>query len=73
MKPTLTAKTIIGDITEIPNCTVFKLDAATNEVVPTEETIEIHQVDHGVKLVQAETFGGALFGLGFVHAKDRLW
>jgi penicillin amidase len=38
-----------------------------------QETVKIVQVDHGIKLVEAETFLGAIFGLGFVHAKDRLW
>jgi penicillin G amidase len=31
------------------------------------------QVDYGIKLVEAETYMGAIFGLGFVQAKDRLW
>lgn len=30
-------------------------------------------MDHGVKFVEAETMMGAIFGLGFIHAKDRLW
>jgi penicillin amidase len=30
-------------------------------------------VNHGIKLVEAETLMGAIYGLGFVHAKDRLW
>lgn len=38
-----------------------------------QETVKIVQVDYGFKLVEAETYLGAIFGLGFVHAKDRLW
>ena len=26
-----------------------------------------------MKLVQAKTVEGAIYGLGFIHAKDRLW
>jgi penicillin G amidase len=37
------------------------------------ETVKIVQVNFGVKLVEAETMLGAIFGLGFVQAKDRLW
>ena len=33
----------------------------------------IVQIDHGIKLVEAETMMGAVYGLGFIHAKDRLW
>lgn len=39
----------------------------------TNETIEIHTVDHNIKIVEAETEHGAQFGLGFIHATDRLW
>jgi penicillin amidase len=35
--------------------------------------VKIVQVNHGIKLVEAETLMGAIYGLGFVHAKDRLW
>ena len=41
--------------------------------MPTNETIEIAQVDHEIKLVQAKTYEGSIYGLGFVHAKDRLF
>jgi len=30
-------------------------------------------VNHGIKLVEADTYMGAIYGLGFTHAKDRLW
>ena len=39
----------------------------------TNETIEMHTVDHNIKIVEAETVHGAIYGLGFVHATDRLW
>ena len=35
--------------------------------------MKIVQVNYGIKLVEADTFMGAIYGLGFVHAKDRLW
>lgn len=37
------------------------------------ENIEIRQLDHGIKYVNAETFEGAMYGLGVAHARDRLW
>ena len=33
----------------------------------------MHTVDHNIKIVEAETVHGAIYGLGFVHATDRLW
>ena len=57
----------IGNKRSFAYCEVKNMTGLTNE------TIEIHQVDHGVKLVEAETFYGAFYGLGFVHAMDRLW
>lgn len=29
--------------------------------------------DLGVKYVDAKTYEGAIYGLGFIHARDRLW
>jgi len=37
------------------------------------EDIEIYEGEMGVKLIDAQTFDGAIYGLGFVHARDRLW
>lgn len=37
------------------------------------EDIDIYQADLGYKVVEAKTYMGALYGLGFVHARDRLW
>ena len=73
LTPLLTSKTIIGNVTELGGCKVMRLDPNTHEVVATDETVEVHQVDHGVKFVQAQTLEGAVYGLGFVHARDRLW
>jgi len=58
---------VLGTKRSFAYCEVRDMNGLTNE------TIEIHQVDHGVKLVEAETFFGAFYGLGFVHAMDRLW
>ena len=37
------------------------------------EDIDIYEMDLGLKLVEAKTFEGAIYGLGFAQAKDRLW
>ncbi len=37
------------------------------------ENIEIRQLEHGIKYVNAETFDGAMYGIGVAHARDRLW
>jgi len=37
------------------------------------EDIDIHSLDYGYKVVSAKTFHGAMYGLGFIHARDRLW
>jgi acyl-homoserine lactone acylase PvdQ len=61
--------TPLGNKVAISNCKV-KADL-TGRL--TNETIEMHTVDHNMKIVEAETVQGAVFGLGFVHATDRLW
>ena len=71
--PILTAKTVIGNKIDIADCQVKKRDPKTGELYSTGETVEIHQVDYGVKLVQAKTMEGGVYGLGFIHAQDRLW
>jgi len=60
--------TTIGSKQAFPNCTV-----KTKNGIFTNETIEIHTVDHGIKIVEAETHLGAMYGLGFIHGMDRLW
>jgi penicillin amidase len=37
------------------------------------EDIDIYSTEMGLKLVDAKTFEGAIYGLGFIHARDRLW
>ena len=37
------------------------------------EDIDIYSLEYGYKVVNAKTFHGAMYGLGFVHARDRLW
>ncbi len=37
------------------------------------EDIDVLTVERGLKVVQAKTYNGAIYGLGFVHARDRLW
>ena len=37
------------------------------------EKIEIHTGQLGIKYVEAESYFGAVYGLCFVHAQDRLW
>lgn len=61
--------TPLGNKVAISNCQV-KADLMGNF---TNETIEMHTVDHNIKIIEATTLQGAVFGLGFVHATDRLW
>ena len=68
LAPMLTAKTIFGNKIDIAHCQVKRRDPGTGELLSTEETIEIHQVDYGVKFVQAKTMEGSVYGLGFIHA-----
>lgn len=42
-------------------------------VVGAEAPIEIVRDEHGVPHIQADSRADAFFGLGFVHAQDRLW
>lgn len=38
------------------------------------EDIEIRvSGDHGIKYIDAQTYEGGMYGLGVVHARDRLW
>jgi acyl-homoserine lactone acylase PvdQ len=65
---------LFNDHTSISRAeSVTKRDPITNEKVPTNETINVYQIDHAFKLVEAETSLGATFGLGYVHATDRMW
>ncbi len=37
------------------------------------EDIEIRTLENGVKYIEAETYEGAHYGIGVIHARDRLW
>ena len=71
--PILFKPSIFGFKVVFEDCQVFLRDSDTGERILTNETIKIHEVDYGVKFVEAETMEGGIFGLGFIHAKDRLW
>lgn len=63
----------MGKKTHFENCNILQYDDITKGTNVVDETVTIVQVDNGVKIVEAETMMGAIFGLGFIHAKDRLW
>lgn len=71
--PVIYSKNIVGSAHDFADCTVLAYNSSLDAMVATNETIEIAQVDHEIKLVQAKTYEGAMYGLGFVHAKDRLF
>ena len=61
--------TAIGPKRHFSDCKVKKsLDGEF-----TNEWITIAEGPEGIKFVEAETVQGAAFGLGFLHAQDRLW
>jgi acyl-homoserine lactone acylase PvdQ len=35
-------------------------------------TIRVHG-DNAIKYIEAQTYEGAMYGLGMTHARDRLW
>ena len=37
------------------------------------EDVEIRVSDKGIKYINAQTYEGAIYGLGVAHARDRLW
>jgi len=37
------------------------------------EDVDIRVSDKGIKYINAQTYEGALYGLGVAHARDRLW
>lgn len=69
----LAYKSIIGNKTLFENCEILQYDPITQESHIVDETVTILTVENGLKLVEAETLMGAIYGLGFIHAKDRLW
>ena len=64
---------VLGDQTEFTGCKILQIDLKSGQTYESEETIHVHTVDHGMRLVEAETADGAAYGLGFTHATDRLW
>ena len=66
-------KAIFGDYTHVIRSEEVYIRDENNFKRPTNEEIKIHQVDLGLKLAEAETMNGAMYGLGFIHGKDRLW
>lgn len=66
-------ESVLGYIRQFEFCEITQYDPETGSTFSQAETVKIFQVNHGIKLVEAETFLGAIYGLGFVHAKDRLW
>lgn len=71
--PVMYSRDILGSNRDFADCTVLAYNSTLDAMVATNETIEVAQVDHEIKLVQAKTYEGAMYGLGFVHAKDRLF
>jgi len=61
-------KELFGDFTKIK----LTQPILSNSHISTE-TVEVHQIDHGLRLIDAQTFEGASFGVGYVHGTDRLW
>ncbi len=51
----------------------FPQEAGTVEVAGPSAAIRIGFDAHGVPTIHARSIPDALFGLGYVHAKDRLW
>ena len=71
--PLMHHKNILGANSDFTDCAVRNLDLDSGEIYVTNETIEIIPVDYGLKMVEAETLDGAMFGMGFAMASDRLW
>jgi len=71
--PFLMEKSILGNTVDFANCEITRRDPQTGERVSTSETVEIIPIDYDVKLIEAETIEGGIFGMGFLHAKERLW
>ena len=66
-------ESILGQERQFENCQITQYDPVTGSTFTQKEDVKIVQVNYGIKLVEADTFMGAMYGLGFVHAKDRLW
>ena len=65
-------KSLFGDYTTIIRQeTIFQ--RIDGHEISTGEKIEIRTIEHGIRTVEAETIYGGMYGLGYVHAQDRLW
>jgi len=51
----------------------FKRDQIDSHLEGLTRDVDILQIEKGAKVVKGETFIDAIYGLGFVTAKDRLW
>lgn len=51
MYPLVYHKDILAGVNDFSDCIVVRFDSITGSMVPTNETIEIAQVDHEIKLV----------------------
>ena len=71
--PIMYHKDVVAGVHDFSDCVILAYDVEAGKLMATNETIEIAQVDHEIKLVQAKTYEGSIFGLGFIHAKDRLF
>ena len=61
-------KTALGSKTEVYDCAVKLIDGSFSY-----EQITIKSDEYGMKHVHAQTDMGAMYGMGFIHAMDRLW
>lgn len=60
--------TALGSKVEVHDCVIKLLDGSFST-----EKISITTDEYSMKHVHAETDMGAIYGMGFVHAMDRLW
>ena len=73
MFPLLMSKSTIGSDVDFAECIIKTIDPSTGKPIISNEQVEIIPVNHDVKLIEAQTFDGAIYGLGFLHGKERLW
>lgn len=67
-------KLAFGDYTTVlRSAVIYTRDPVTNKPKPSAEKIEVRSADLGLKLIEAETAAGALYGLGYLHGQDRMW
>lgn len=49
--PMIYSKDVLGGAKDFADCAVVRYDEVSGSMVPTNETIEVAQVDHEIKLV----------------------